>query len=203
MFNQCNDWNANAIYKITKKIRRIYFLSGINLVIGSFRWRWRLVSNNDAFIIINMEIKIVRALTCGIIIYIRSENKFLLGHSTGNKHFDIPKGLPEQGESELQAAIRETEEEFGLHFKESDLNKIGKFKLNSGKDIFLFYTTLDSVDIKILQCKSLVYGFLDRDPFPEFDSYGIFTANEVYEKTSKSLSALLKKENILLKIAQK
>ena len=78
----------------------------------------------------------MRKVTCGIVI--RVNNKILLGHSTGNKHWDIPKGLKDEGESFKEAALRETLEETGLNLYNEYLKDIGQFKLNSSKDIYLF-----------------------------------------------------------------
>ena len=50
------------------------------------------------------------------------DNKILLGHTTGRKSdtgYGIPKGGIEDGESHIDAAIRETYEELGLKIKRS------------------------------------------------------------------------------------
>jgi predicted NUDIX family NTP pyrophosphohydrolase len=52
-------------------------------------------------------------------------NKILLGHPTGSKWkgtYSIPKGHVENGESDLEAAIRETSEEIGITIKMSDIS---------------------------------------------------------------------------------
>lgn len=54
------------------------------------------------------------------------DNKVLLGHSTGRgkyHSYGISKGGIEEGESNLDAAIRETEEEFGIKVPKKLINK--------------------------------------------------------------------------------
>ena len=52
-------------------------------------------------------------------------NKVLLGHPTNASWFgrhSIPKGRLEEGEDELDAAIRETQEEVGITIKKEEIN---------------------------------------------------------------------------------
>ena len=53
--------------------------------------------------------------TCGIIIYHQISNSILLGRATGfDNAWSIPKGLQEIGETTLDAAIREVQEESNI-----------------------------------------------------------------------------------------
>ena len=130
----------------------------------------------------------MRKVTCGIIIKVN--NTILLGHSTGNKHWDIPKGLKDEGESFKEAALRETLEETGLNLYNEDLKDIGQFKLNSSKDIYLFEVKLNNINMDKLHCESMV-ELPNIKPFPEVDGFGLFENEEVLNKVSKSLKALL------------
>lgn len=80
----------------------------------------------------------MKAVTCGVIFI--NNNKILLGHSTGNSHWDIPKGMMEDHESYIEAAIRETFEETGIAISEQDLIYLGKYSYNVHKDIALYCT---------------------------------------------------------------
>lgn len=67
--------------------------------------------------------------TCGIFL-INSLKELLLVHPTGSAPMDnwsIPKGLPEEGESEFTTALRELKEETGIIL---DLNQIHKVRRN-------------------------------------------------------------------------
>lgn len=53
-------------------------------------------------------------LSCGIIIVRRSEGAWLFLLLRAYSYWDFPKGLPEEGETPFQAALREVREETGL-----------------------------------------------------------------------------------------
>lgn len=63
-------------------------------------------------------------ISAGLLII--QENKILLVHPSNSPQFgtySIPKGKVEKGETLMDAAIRETEEEVGLKIPLSDINK--------------------------------------------------------------------------------
>jgi 8-oxo-dGTP pyrophosphatase MutT (NUDIX family) len=130
----------------------------------------------------------MRKITCGILI--RVGDKILLGHSTGNTHWDIPKGLLDETETVKEAALRETREETGLDLSNKKLKDLGLFRLNSAKDIHIFEVSLESVDLNSLYCESMV-ELPNRKPFPEIDDFKLFTKEESLLRVSKSLNKVL------------
>ena len=46
-------------------------------------------------------------LSCGVLLF-NEHDQLLLAHATGNRHWDVPKGLADPGEAPLAAALRET-----------------------------------------------------------------------------------------------
>lgn len=65
-----------------------------------------------------------------LIIY---DNKILLAHSSGKAwtySYSIPKGHIEKGESKMQAAIRETQEEVGITITSNQLQKLPVHKID-------------------------------------------------------------------------
>jgi len=78
-------------------------------------------------------------------------NKILLGHPTGSSWkgtYSIPKGHIEKGETELEAAIRETFEEVGVNIKPSEVsneNGIIEYDRNGKvyKKVYYFVVYLD------------------------------------------------------------
>lgn len=61
----------------------------------------------------------IKTLSCGAVIYRRSQGRvqyLLLKHLNGN-HWSLAKGHTEAGESEVQTALREVDEETGLSVK--------------------------------------------------------------------------------------
>ncbi len=84
-------------------------------------------------------------LSCGILV-LDDRDELLLCHATGTSRWDIPKGRREPGESEIEAAIRETAEESGLRFTPQVLLDLGRFRYRPGKDLHLFATRSEHVD---------------------------------------------------------
>tara|TARA_B110000483_G_scaffold57673_1_gene72162 strand:+ start:805 stop:1263 length:459 start_codon:yes stop_codon:yes gene_type:complete len=79
-------------------------------------------------------------------------NKILLGHCTGRKintGFGIPKGEIDKNESKIEAAIRETKEEFGLLVPENLINtKEYEFKVKTSsynKTVYYYVLSINSV----------------------------------------------------------
>lgn len=98
--------------------------------------------------------------SCGFII--RSQNKILICHPTGKPwgyhSWDLPKGRMESGESELETAFRETQEETGLDVRlyKGKIKKVGEFEYktkNKTLCVFLFDCVEDITDIK-LKCST-------------------------------------------------
>lgn len=63
------------------------------------------------------------AVTCGIYLYSLNSGKVLVCHATQAswKQWSIPKGVKEENEEPLNAAIRELNEEAGIDFKKLDI----------------------------------------------------------------------------------
>lgn len=136
----------------------------------------------------------MKKITCGILIYV--ESNLLLCHSTGNKHWDIPKGIKEDKETEIEAAIRECKEETNIDIEENKLLHLGLFKYNKSKDISLFKIKLNSLDLKKLKCISMVEP-KEGLPFPEVDRFELFSIEEALKKMSKVLKTTLTRENLV------
>ena len=126
--------------------------------------------------------KISKKITAAIVIV--DDNGNILGcHSYGKKlntGYDFPKGCVEEGESDLNTAIRELQEETGICFSDFDISKIidaGVYKHNSEKNIHLFiYKTNQFPPIEQLKCTS--YFERNGKQFPEMDGYKIISINE-------------------------
>lgn len=101
--------------------------------------------------------------TAGLFI-VNSENKILIAHPTGHDFWSIPKGKIEDGESIVDAAIRETWEETNFdagsatHFTE-----IEKVKYKHGKKILYPVVLLERTNKRMgdftsqeLKCNSIV-----------------------------------------------
>lgn len=133
--------------------------------------------------------------SCGIIIVNEYEQIFM-GHSTGNKFYDIPKGGMEEGEEPIDAAIRECIEETSLVFKGENLIDLGEFSYNKEKRIHLFLTSVKKADIKFeeLKCESYFEHFMTKKSVPEVDGFIWMDISpiEFDNKCAKSMARVLK-----------
>jgi ADP-ribose pyrophosphatase YjhB (NUDIX family) len=119
--------------------------------------------------------------TCGLYI-VNKDNKILICHPTFHSWdlWSIPKGKVEEGESYLEAAIRETEEETNINFNlaigKIKFHDLGHTTYKSKRKILVGFAVLEkefgpnmpfklaNIDIK---CNSIVDGkdFLENDSF--------------------------------------
>lgn len=132
-----------------------------------------------------------KVTSAGIIV--KYDRKYVLGHATGNKHFDIFKGKMEEGETPIQAALRETEEESGLVIPPSTIEYLGCENYNKTKNLELFIAQLNNVkfDINNLSCYSTFEE--DGEEKKEMDYYGVFDFDTMVENSCKSLRKILLK----------
>lgn len=112
-----------------------------------------------------------KPVSCGVLI-INENGEILVGLSTGNDKYDIPKGQLEEGERHIEAAIRECKEETGLAFGEKDLTFLGHFNYSRYKDLVLYMTTIRSTSIQVeeLVCES-TFTTKDGKEYPELSSF--------------------------------
>ncbi len=130
--------------------------------------------------------------TCGVII-INEFNELLMGKSNGNNFFDIPKGLKDEGETYLQAAIRECKEETNLSFNSEELIDLGLFPYNKEKNIYLFFIKLnkEKINMNNLKCNSYYEHYYSKKMLPEIDYFNWINCNELNQKASKSMFKIL------------
>lgn len=124
----------------------------------------------------------MKTLSVGFVI--RCPSGILFGHTTGLEHWDVPKGGIDEGETPLEGAIRELEEETGLLFAPgsltckfsgnvyvmTEIRNLGRHPYTKRKDLELFELTMtDDIDVSALKCESMV----DRGAykFPELDKF--------------------------------
>lgn len=130
--------------------------------------------------------------SCGIIITNEFEEIFV-GHSTGNKFYDIPKGLLEENETPLNCAIRECKEETSLEFNSNKIREIGLLPYNKEKNLHLFFVQVqkESIILENLVCNSFFEHYYTKKILPEVDSFRWLSFNEIEKNCAKSMSNLL------------
>ncbi|HEX8517950.1 MAG TPA: NUDIX domain-containing protein [Bacteroidia bacterium] len=101
-------------------------------------------------------------ITCGVYLYDPTTNKLLICHPTDAswRTWSIPKGLKDGNENDLEAALRELEEETGITKKELKMDSVIAFPPVKYKkqDKFLhafFVMTEGSLSNRKLICSSL------------------------------------------------
>jgi len=135
-------------------------------------------------------------ISCGIII-LNQQNEILMGHVTGNKFYDIPKGELDAGETPIVCAIRECQEEISLEFKQENLIELGLYPYNKEKNLHLFITHVEKSDIDFnkLACHSFFEHYHTKKQTPEVDGFAWIAVLDVVQNCAKSMGKLLTQLN--------
>jgi 8-oxo-dGTP pyrophosphatase MutT (NUDIX family) len=133
----------------------------------------------------------MRGLTAGAII--TDGQSILLGHSTGNKHWDIPKGMVEPGESPLAACVREVLEETGLAIGDGSITDLGRRPYTKQKDLHLFRVDLERLpDCDGLKCSSTFNDRWTGVARPELDKFAQVPFAEIERYTTSTMGTALR-----------
>ncbi len=137
-----------------------------------------------------MEAQPSRRLSCGVVI-LTAQRELLLCHVTGQDHWDLPKGGAHVGESPLQAALRETREETGLHLDAHALLDLGRLEYRPKTDLHLFATLMPRCDVGRLHCESHFAEAATGARLPEMDGYDWFAFEHVAAACTPKMAAVL------------
>lgn len=139
-----------------------------------------------------------KAISAGVIVW--DGKKFIIGHATGGKHWDIPKGKIDPGEVSIAAAIRELYEETGLTVHYKNLTHLGIFPYKKDKDLSLYLWKVDKLPpLKSLKCHST---FVNKQgiSLPEFNKFAHVNFDQVSKKTVLSMTEVLLNVEKIIKI---
>jgi len=131
----------------------------------------------------------MKTTSCGILV-LHAGGELLLCHATGSSRWDIPKGHGEDGESQIETALRETAEETGLVFLPDDLLELGRFAYRPSKDLWLFAALTERFDTARCRCRT---QFADRfgRMRPEMDGFAWTPFAAVAGRCAQNLTRLL------------
>lgn len=110
-----------------------------------------------------------KTLSAGVIV--SDGTHVILGHITNGNDWDLPKGRVDVGESMLQAAVRELEEETGLHAPPEQLIPLGVHTYTNAKDLMIYvWPQTQMPDPHTLICTSLFTDTTGKQ-IPELDDF--------------------------------
>ncbi len=134
-------------------------------------------------------------LSCGVLL-LSERRELFLAHATGARHWDIPKGLADRGETPEQAARRETREEAAIDLEGVALHDLGRHRYRPGKDLHLYAAMLvrDSVDLASCRCSTYFVDPVTRRRVPEADAYAWVPLDALAQRCAKSLVHLFATE---------
>lgn len=155
-----------------------------------------LVKNYPTFIVYNRGMDNINAktqpnirLSVGVFIQ-NSQGLWLLGHATGQHHWDIFKGMPDPDEAPEKTAVRELREETGIVLSPNTLTDTGIHNYRSDKKLHVFKAFLE-VDPSMLECTSFFEHQKSKKLLAEMDAFAWYTPQEAKDKAVPRLWAIL------------
>jgi mutator protein MutT len=133
--------------------------------------------------------KKIKSVSAGVVI--TDGQQLLLGHVTNGRHWDLPKGRVDPGESALQAAVRELREETGLVVEQHQLIQLGIYDYKPKKDLHLFlWPQTVMPDPSTLTCESMFDGPWGRQP--ELDQFVVVDWLQLDDFCAQSMLRVLR-----------
>lgn len=104
-----------------------------------------------------------------------------------SNNLDIPKGNIDEGETDIDAAVRECKEETGLILQAENLDLVGKFDYNAQKQLVIYIARMKLPKLSTLKCTS----FLSKFRAPEVVGYRIVEYKDIENSFFPNLSKVI------------
>jgi 8-oxo-dGTP pyrophosphatase MutT (NUDIX family) len=135
----------------------------------------------------------IKPVTCASII--QYYDKILCCHVTNQLHWDLPKGLREENETNRMAAWRELREETGINLRwphNLDWICAGAYTREKNIDLYGFKTT---EKYEFLRCTSMFTHPVSGVEMPEVDDFAWVTYDEFISRAAKTMQNFLNKND--------
>ncbi|MBS0447740.1 MAG: NUDIX domain-containing protein [Proteobacteria bacterium] len=131
-------------------------------------------------------------VSCGVVIVTPLGDVFAC-RATGRGRWDLPKGLPEPGETPREAALREAAEEAGLILDPAHLADLGIHDYLPKKRLHLFglRVAADAIDLARCRCRSTFVDARSGRVLPEVSGYAWQPLGRLDAWCGKNLSRVL------------
>ncbi|MEJ8856280.1 NUDIX hydrolase [Variovorax robiniae] len=132
--------------------------------------------------------------SCGIVI-LNTAQQVLVCRATGRGRWDLPKGMPEPGETPRATAVREAWEETSLDFEPHAIEDLGLFDYLPQKRLHLFglKVAAEAIDLDACRCHSTFPDHITGRPVPEVDGYAWKPVARLEEWCGKNLTRVLQR----------
>lgn len=130
-----------------------------------------------------------KTISYGVLIF-NEDDHLLMGHVTGTRRWDIPKGGADEGETPIEAALRETLEETGIALNPAGLQDLGRHAYLPQKDLHLFFCRVKAAQYPLSDCTCISFfpHHRTRQPTPEVDAFQWMDPQAMRELCSPKLA---------------
>lgn len=135
----------------------------------------------------------MKKISCGTLITRerKGRRELFMGHVTGYKFWDIPKGGMNLGENYIETAIRELREEAGFICDQSELFDLGMHDYTVRKDLYLFkYIGNQTFCHKKAFCESHFFHKSFNRMMPEMDNFKYVDYADVFEHCTEGFKTV-------------